>query len=53
MKIEFFYKETGNIIKDPADLNIDYEGDVFEINYEYDDTHIIYHSSIGWRVIDG
>ena len=53
MKIEFYYKASGDIITDPSDFAIDYEGDVFEIHYEYDGSTIDYNLNIGWRVIDG
>ena len=52
MKIEFFYKATGDIIKDASSLSIDHNGEVFETTFEYNETYIMYHEIIGWRVID-
>lgn len=52
MKIEFFYKETGEPVLSVSEYYVDGEGDVMEMYHEYEETHYYWPQNIGWRVID-
>lgn len=54
MKIEFFNKETNEVLANQDDFRVDTWGDVYEIDYfcSFRKLTFVYNSVVGWRVIE-
>lgn len=52
MKIEFYDKKTGDLVKNQSSYYADSNGDVVIFELEYDDYYWKVIDDIGWRIKD-
>lgn len=54
MKIEFFDKESGELVKHQEDFKVDYNGHVWQRDWScsFHRTTYIYTNLIGWRIVN-
>lgn len=52
MKIEFYDKETGDLVDNQSSYYADSNGDVVRFELEYDDYYWKIIDNLGWRIKD-